>query len=83
MEPRQRVNRPTGGARLAPSRQPHPRAIAPVVAPAARLLADVAALRARYPELRTVEDWLREKGWENKPTITVKRDKIGRPLAHP
>jgi hypothetical protein len=56
-----------------------------VAAPAARLLADVAGLRASYPErrLRTVEDWLREKGWENKRTITVKRDKIGRPLAHP
>jgi hypothetical protein len=26
---------------------------------------------------------LREKGWENERTITVKRDKIGRPLAHP
>ena len=44
--------------------------------------ADVDGLRARYPELelRTLEDWLRAEGWENKRTITVKRDKLGRPL---
>lgn len=44
--------------------------------------ADVDGLRARYPELalRTLEAWLREEGWENKRTITVKRDKLGRPL---
>jgi uncharacterized protein YbjT (DUF2867 family) len=44
--------------------------------------ADVAGLRGRYPELqlRTLEDWLREEGWENKREIAVKRDKIGRPL---
>jgi uncharacterized protein YbjT (DUF2867 family) len=44
--------------------------------------ADVDGLRARYPELelRTLEAWLREEGWENKRTISVKRDKIGRPL---
>ncbi|WP_433732677.1 NmrA/HSCARG family protein [Nocardia sp. CA-129566] len=44
--------------------------------------ADVAGLRRRYPELqlRTLEDWLREEGWENKRTISVKRDRIGRPL---
>ncbi len=45
--------------------------------------ADVEGLRERYPELRlrTLEDWLREDGWENKQAITIKRDKIGRPLA--
>jgi hypothetical protein len=39
-------------------------------------------LRARYPELqlRTLEDWLREEGWEGKREITVRRDKLGRPL---
>jgi hypothetical protein len=44
--------------------------------------ADVTGLRQSYPELqlRTLEDWLREEGWEGKRTITVKRDKIGRPL---
>ena len=44
--------------------------------------ADVDGLRARYPELelRTLEDWLREEGWENKRAITVKRDKLGRPI---
>jgi uncharacterized protein YbjT (DUF2867 family) len=44
--------------------------------------ADVQGLRTRYPELglRTLEDWLREEGWGNKRRITVKRDKIGRPL---
>jgi uncharacterized protein YbjT (DUF2867 family) len=44
--------------------------------------ADVEGLRQRYPELklRTLEDWLREEGWENKREIAVKRDKIGRPL---
>ncbi|MET8875616.1 NmrA/HSCARG family protein [Nocardia sp. NPDC004604] len=44
--------------------------------------ADVEGLRRRYPELnlRTLEDWLREEGWENKRTISVKRDKMGRPL---
>jgi uncharacterized protein YbjT (DUF2867 family) len=43
--------------------------------------ADVEGLRRQYPELalRTLEDWLREEGWENKRTITIKRDKIGRP----
>ena len=43
--------------------------------------ADVDGLRKRYPELalRTLEDWLREEGWEGKRTITVKRDKLGRP----
>jgi uncharacterized protein YbjT (DUF2867 family) len=46
--------------------------------------ADVEGLRTRYPELglQTLEDWLREEGWENRRTITVKRDKIGRPLTH-
>jgi uncharacterized protein YbjT (DUF2867 family) len=44
--------------------------------------ADVDGLRSRYPELglRTLEDWLRDEGWENKRTITVKRDKLGRPM---
>ena len=47
--------------------------------------ADVEGLRARYPELglRTLEEWLREEGWEGRRTITVKRDKIGRPLTQP
>jgi uncharacterized protein YbjT (DUF2867 family) len=46
--------------------------------------ADVEGLRTRHPELglRTLEDWLREEGWENRRTFTVKRDKIGRPLTH-
>jgi NmrA-like family len=45
--------------------------------------ADVERLRTRYPELRlrTLEDWLREEGWQNRRTITVKRDKIGRAVA--
>ena len=44
--------------------------------------ADIAGLRRDYPEIRltSLEDWLRSEGWENKRTITVKRDKIGRPL---
>lgn len=44
--------------------------------------ADVTGLRERYPELnlRSLEDWLREEGWEGKRAIAVKRDKIGRPL---
>lgn len=44
--------------------------------------ADVEGLRRRYPELklRTLEDWLREEGWENKRAINVERDKIGRPI---
>jgi uncharacterized protein YbjT (DUF2867 family) len=44
--------------------------------------ADVVGLRGRYPELgvRTLEQWLREEGWENKRAIRVKRDKLGRPL---
>jgi hypothetical protein len=43
--------------------------------------ADVEGLRSRYPELalRTLEDWLRDAGWENKRAVTVKRDKLGRP----
>ena len=47
--------------------------------------ADVAGLRARHPELRlrTLEDWLREEGWENRRKITVKRDKLGRALPRP
>jgi uncharacterized protein YbjT (DUF2867 family) len=46
--------------------------------------ADVDGLRRRYPELhlRTLEDWLREEGWENRRTIAIKRDKIGRPVTH-
>jgi uncharacterized protein YbjT (DUF2867 family) len=44
--------------------------------------ADVGGLRERYPELRlrSLEDWLREEGWENRRAITVKRDRLGRPL---
>ena len=46
--------------------------------------ADVKGLPARYPELqlRTLEDWLREEGWEGKRQTTVRRDKLGRPLTH-
>ena len=46
--------------------------------------ADVDGLRSRYPELAlwTLKDWLRDEGWENKRTITVERDKLGRPLAN-
>ena len=42
--------------------------------------ADVDGLRARYPELqlKTLEDWLYDQGWENKQTIAAKRDKLGR-----
>jgi hypothetical protein len=42
--------------------------------------ADVDALRTRYPELglRTLEDWLREEGWENRRTISVRRDRLAR-----
>ena len=44
--------------------------------------ADVAALRRDYPQLRlrTLEDWLREEGWAGRRAVTVRRDKIGRPL---
>jgi uncharacterized protein YbjT (DUF2867 family) len=44
--------------------------------------ADVAGLRRDHPDLRlrTLEDWLREEGWEGKRAITVQRDRIGRPL---
>lgn len=51
---------------------------------AAGYQADVASLRDRYPDLglRTLEDWLREEGWENRRTITVQRDKLGRPAGH-
>jgi hypothetical protein len=43
--------------------------------------ADVTGLGARYPERqpRTPED-RREEGWEEKRDITVRRDKLGRPL---
>ena len=45
--------------------------------------ADVDGLRAQYPELglRTLEGWLRDEGWGNKRTITVARDKLGRPVS--
>ena len=44
--------------------------------------ADIAALRRDYPQLRlrTLEDWLREEGWAGRRVVTVRRDKIGRPL---
>jgi uncharacterized protein YbjT (DUF2867 family) len=44
--------------------------------------ADIPALRRDYPEihLRTLEEWLGEEGWTGKRTITIKRDKLGRPL---
>jgi uncharacterized protein YbjT (DUF2867 family) len=44
---------------------------------------DIPALRRDYPEvhLTSLEEWLRQEGWERKRAITVKRDKIGRPLS--
>jgi hypothetical protein len=44
--------------------------------------ADVKGRRTRYPErqLRTLEDWRREEGWQGQREITVKRDKLGRAL---
>ena len=44
--------------------------------------ADIAGLRARYPELelRTLEDWLRDEGWEGRRAVTARRDKLGRLL---
>ena len=44
--------------------------------------ADVAGLRRDYPQLRlrALEDWLREEGWAGRRAVTVRRDKIGRPL---
>lgn len=29
--------------------------------------ADIPALRKIYPDLRTLEEWLRETGWEDAP----------------
>jgi len=45
--------------------------------------ADITALRRDYPQLRlrTLEDWLREEGWAGKRAVTIRRDKIGRPVA--
>lgn len=47
--------------------------------------ADIAALQRDYPQLqlRTLEDWLREEGWAGRRAVTVRRDKIGRPLPAP
>ncbi|HEY5188015.1 MAG TPA: NmrA/HSCARG family protein [Solirubrobacteraceae bacterium] len=47
--------------------------------------ADVAGLRERYPELRlkSLEDWLREDGWENRRALAREHDKLGRPIVHP
>ncbi len=44
--------------------------------------ADIEGLRARHPELelRTLEDWLRDEGWEGRRAVTTRRDKLGRPL---
>ncbi len=44
--------------------------------------ADIAALRRDYPQLRlrTLEDWLREEGRTGRRAITVRRDKMGRPM---
>jgi uncharacterized protein YbjT (DUF2867 family) len=44
--------------------------------------ADIPSLRRTYPELelRTLEDWLRDEGWENKRAVTIERDKLGRPV---
>jgi uncharacterized protein YbjT (DUF2867 family) len=45
--------------------------------------ADIPALRRDYPDvhLTSLEEWLRHEGWEGKRKITVKRDRIGRPIA--
>jgi uncharacterized protein YbjT (DUF2867 family) len=45
--------------------------------------ADIEALRRDYPEihLRTLEEWLREEGWEGRRGVAIPRDKMGRPLA--
>jgi uncharacterized protein YbjT (DUF2867 family) len=45
--------------------------------------ADIPAQRRDYPEvhLTSLEEWLRQEGWEGKRTITVKRDRIGRPIS--
>jgi uncharacterized protein YbjT (DUF2867 family) len=45
--------------------------------------ADIAALRRDYPEihLRSLEEWLREEGWEGRRQVATPRDKMGRPLA--
>jgi hypothetical protein len=47
--------------------------------------ADVKGLRARYAELqlRTLEDRLRQEGWEGKRERTVRRDKLSCPLTQP
>jgi uncharacterized protein YbjT (DUF2867 family) len=44
--------------------------------------ADIPGLRARFPELelRTLEDWLRDEGWEGRRAVTARRDKLGRLL---
>jgi uncharacterized protein YbjT (DUF2867 family) len=44
--------------------------------------ADIASLRRDYPEihLTTLEEWLRQEGWEGRRTITVQRDRMGRPV---
>jgi hypothetical protein len=36
-----------------------------------------------YPEvhLTSLEEWFRQDGWEGRRMITVKRDKIGRPIS--
>ena len=43
----------------------------------------IPALRRDHPEiaLRSLEEWLREEGWEGRREVAVKRDKMGRPLA--
>jgi uncharacterized protein YbjT (DUF2867 family) len=45
--------------------------------------ADIATLRRDHSELalRSLEEWLREEGWEGRREVSVKRDKMGRPLA--
>jgi uncharacterized protein YbjT (DUF2867 family) len=44
--------------------------------------ADIPALRRDYPEihLRSLEEWLREQGWEGRREVAIKRDKMGRPI---
>jgi hypothetical protein len=44
--------------------------------------ADIPALRREFPQLqlRTLQDWLREQGWAGRRAVTVRRDKMGRPL---
>ena len=45
--------------------------------------ADIRALRRDFPEvpLTSLEEWLRKEGWQGKRKVTVKRDRLGRPIS--